>query len=156
MTNSFVDEDEDEDEFSEVDEDHETEDDDSDDDKQTNKDDEDDDVEDDDEDTDFVILDEVAAFTTTNDRRNTSPYLTKYELSKLIAIRSQQIQRGAKIFVEKRDFLDGKFPVESYGIAIKELRMKRIPLIIRRNLPNGEKIQISVNDLKIPNHIIFS
>lgn len=85
----------------------------------------------------------------------TTLYLTKYEKSRVLGLRSQQIRSGAPPMIHedaldpagKPIFRGGKYPVESYDIALKELEYGMCPIIIGRRLPNGEKIMVSVSSL---------
>merc|ERR1719510_2619109 len=66
------------------------------------------------------------------EERITTPYLTKYEKARILGTRALQISMGAPVMVE----LQGETcPLE---IATKELRVKQIPIIIRRYLPDGD------------------
>ena len=75
--------------------------------------------------------------------RNTHPFMTKYEKTRLMCIRAQQIVNGAKILVN--------IPIEKQNdihyIVSKELEEKKIPLIVRRYLPNGEHEDWKANEL---------
>jgi len=59
----------------------------------------------------------------------TSPYLSKFEKTRILSERAQQITNGAPIFVE------GNF-TDTYSIAVKELEERKIPFIIRRPYGN--------------------
>jgi DNA-directed RNA polymerase subunit K/omega len=87
-----------------------------------------------------------------NDALNihTSPYLTKYELTKVLALRSQQILTGAPPTVPPTEFPGKHYPVDPYSIALMELKNSRLPLIIGRRLPNNTIIRIPVQSLLIP------
>ena len=87
-----------------------------------------------------------------NDALNihTSPYLTKYELTKVLALRAQQILTSAPPTVPASAFPDKTYPVDPYTIALMELKMSRLPLIIGRRLPNNTIIRIPVHALLIP------
>lgn len=62
----------------------------------------------------------------------TLPFITKYEKAKILGERAKQINAGAKPFVVVSDeILDG------YVIALMEFEHKKIPMIIRRPLPNN-------------------
>ena len=63
---------------------------------------------------------------------NTLPYLTKYEKTKLLAERSQQLSSGSPAFVDVPDSI-----TNTYEIALLELRQKKIPFIIKRPYGNG-------------------
>jgi DNA-directed RNA polymerase I, II, and III subunit RPABC2 len=72
-------------------------------------------------------LDEVTNQNTKN--RRTLAILSKYEKAKIIGIRAQQISMGSNIYLDN---------VHGYtnplDIAKEELRQKRTPLIVRRNV----------------------
>ncbi|GAM19634.1 hypothetical protein SAMD00019534_028090 [Acytostelium subglobosum LB1] len=73
--------------------------------------------------------------------RKTTRYMTKYERARLLGSRALQISMNAPIMVE----LEGE--TDPLQIAWKELRAKKIPLIIRRFLPNGGYEDWSVDEL---------
>lgn len=66
-----------------------------------------------------------------NDQRTTTPYMTKYERARILGTRSLQISMNAPVLVD----LEGE--TDPLQIAIKELREKKIPLIVRRFMPDG-------------------
>ena len=61
--------------------------------------------------------------------RRTLPILSKYEKAKIIGIRAQQISMGSYIYLDNVNNLSNPLDV-----AKEELRQKRTPLIIRRNI----------------------
>ncbi|CAM1505292.1 Fc.00g109290.m01.CDS01 [Cosmosporella sp. VM-42] len=63
--------------------------------------------------------------------RSTTPYMTKYERARILGTRALQISMNAPVLVD----LEGE--TDPLQIAIKELREKKIPLIVRRYLPDG-------------------
>ncbi|KAJ1563740.1 DNA-directed RNA polymerases I II and III subunit RPABC2, partial [Cladochytrium tenue] len=65
------------------------------------------------------------------DKRMTTPYMTKYEKARLLGTRALQISMNAPVMVE----LDGE--TDPLAIAMRELRAGRIPLVVRRYLPDG-------------------
>jgi DNA-directed RNA polymerases I, II, and III subunit RPABC2 len=65
------------------------------------------------------------------DKRTTTPYMTKYERARVLGTRALQISLNAPIFVD----IEGEH--DPLKIAMKELREKKIPLVIRRYLPDG-------------------
>eukprot|EP01084_Bolivina_argentea_P170469 295398_1 len=75
--------------------------------------------------------------------RITTPYLTKYEKARILGTRALQISMGAPVMVEMVGETD---PLE---IAHKELRERKIPMIIRRFLPDGTYEDWKVAELKI-------
>ena len=66
-----------------------------------------------------------------NDKRTTTPFMTKYERARVLGTRALQISMCAPIMVELENETD---PLQ---IAMKELKARKIPLIIRRYLPDG-------------------
>ncbi|KAH3666665.1 hypothetical protein WICMUC_005482 [Wickerhamomyces mucosus] len=65
------------------------------------------------------------------ENRTTTPYMTKYERARILGTRALQISMNAPVLVD----LEGE--TDPLQIAIKELSQKRIPLVIRRYLPDG-------------------
>lgn len=93
-----------------------------------------------------------------NKVRVTTPYLTKYERARILGTRALQIRwvhsryilycsltcpesMNAPVLVP----LDGE--TDALQIAIKELSQRKIPLIIRRYLPDGSFEDWSVSEL---------
>ncbi|MCJ1251209.1 DNA-directed RNA polymerases I II and III subunit RPABC2 [Trapelia coarctata] len=66
-----------------------------------------------------------------DDKRSTTPYMTKYERTRVLGARALQISQNAPVLVD----LEGES--DPLQIALKELREKKMPLIIRRYLPDG-------------------
>lgn len=64
-------------------------------------------------------------------KRITTPYMTKYERARVLGTRALQIAMCAPVMVE----LEGE--TDPLVIAMKELKAKKIPIIIRRYLPDG-------------------
>lgn len=84
---------------------------------------------------------EIEALTTIvyDDRKNiidplhmTIPILDKYEKTRIIGLRANQLDHGAKPFIN----IDAKV-INSILIAEEELKQKKLPFIIKRPLPNG-------------------
>lgn len=66
-----------------------------------------------------------------NEQRTTTPFMTKYEKARILGTRALQISMNAPVLVD----LEGE--TDPLQIAIKELREKKIPLIVRRYMPDG-------------------
>ncbi|VDM16272.1 unnamed protein product [Hydatigera taeniaeformis] len=64
-------------------------------------------------------------------KRITTPYLTKYERARVLGARALQLSMSAPVMVE----LSGER--DPLKIAEKELRANKIPIVIRRYLPDG-------------------
>jgi len=75
--------------------------------------------------------------------RSTTPFMTKYEKARILGTRALQISMNAPILVDRGDETD---PLE---IARKELGQKKIPLMIRRFLPDGSYEDWHINELMI-------
>lgn len=103
-------------------------------DEDDNEDDEDDSLDEDDDFTEEIISDKLSEKITLN-------FLTKYEKTKLIGIRAQQINKGAQPMIDISDIV----PLTPINIAKEELKQRKIPFIINRHLPGGktEKWKIS-------------
>mmetsp|Transcript_15110 Transcript_15110/g.18419 ORF Transcript_15110/g.18419 Transcript_15110/m.18419 type:complete len:149 (+) Transcript_15110:166-612(+) len=80
---------------------------------------------------------------TAKEDRVTTRYLTKYERARVLGTRALQISMNAPVMVD----LDGE--TDPLKIAMKELRERKIPIIIRRFLPDGSHEDWSVDELII-------
>jgi len=74
----------------------------------------------------------------------TIPFLTKYEISRILGLRAKQINNGGTPFVSVE-----KTETDGYIIARRELMEKKIPFIIQRPMPNGTSEYWKVCDLEI-------
>ena len=73
----------------------------------------------------------------------TDPCLTKYEKTKVLAERTQQIEDGSMLYIPLTDKL-----TTAYSIALEEFKQKKIPFIICRPLPNSSGFEYwKLNDL---------
>ena len=89
------------------------------------------------------IYTDIQVTAATMKRYNTYPYLTKYEKARVLGLRAEQLGRNAPPLVT---------PVKGasdHAIAWQEVLAGRCPWIIARPLPNGTRLLISVNLLKI-------
>lgn len=77
--------------------------------------------------------------------RKTSQIMTIYEKTRLLGIRTQQIDMGCEPLIDT-----SKGFTESLQIAEQELKEKKMPLIIRRFLPNGDYEDWEVDEMVIP------
>lgn len=73
--------------------------------------------------------------------RKTTHFLTKYEKARILGTRALQISMNAPVMVE----LEGES--DPLRIAMKELKERKIPFIIRRYLPNKSYEDWHVNEL---------
>ncbi|XP_060600412.1 DNA-directed RNA polymerases I, II, and III subunit RPABC2-like [Ruditapes philippinarum] len=76
-------------------------------------------------------------------RRITTPYMTKYERARVLGTRALQIAMCAPVMVE----LEGE--TDPLVIATKELKARKIPMIIRRYLPDGSFEDWGIDELII-------
>lgn len=87
------------------------------------------------------IGDEAEGPGTAASQRITTRYLTKYERARVLGTRALQISMNAPVMVD----LDGE--TDPLKIAEKELRERKIPIIIRRYLPDGSHEDWAVDEL---------
>ncbi len=78
-------------------------------------------------------------------RKNTTKnILSKFEKVKILGIRAEQLQRGAMPNV---DFDEAQF--DAVEVAKKELKERKLPFMICRTLPNGQKEYWRLDDMII-------
>jgi DNA-directed RNA polymerase I, II, and III subunit RPABC2 len=77
------------------------------------------------------------------ERRITTRYMTKFERARVLGTRALQISMNAPLMVAPDGETD---PLE---LAKKELRERKIPIIIRRYLPDGSYEDWPINELLI-------
>ncbi|KAI9277864.1 RNA polymerase, subunit omega/K/RPB6 [Sporodiniella umbellata] len=87
------------------------------------------------------IIEKESEEQTSTKVRQTTPYMTKYEKARILGTRALQISLNAPVMVE----LDGES--DALVIAMKELREKKVPLIVRRYLPDNTFEDWDVKDL---------
>lgn len=75
-------------------------------------------------------------------QRITTRYLTKYEKARVLGTRALQISMNAPVMVD----LDGE--TDPLRIAEKELRERKIPIIIRRYMPDGSYEDWKMDELE--------
>ena len=93
---------------------------------------------------DYIVSVEKTYSNYYNNQKVTMPHMTKFERAKILGIRAEMIASGDKPLIE----LNGVFN-NAYQIAVEELKQKKIPLIIRRTLPNG-----SIEDWRVEEMIL--
>lgn len=74
----------------------------------------------------------------------TLPILSKYERTKILGIRTKQINSGAKPYISADENI-----IDGYTIALKELNEKKIPFIIKRPISNNKFEYWKLEDLEI-------
>jgi len=70
-------------------------------------------------------------------------YITKYEKARVLGIRALQLSNGAPPFVRT----DGLTDV--FQIAEKELYEYRLPIVIKRKMPDGSYVELKVSEMII-------
>ncbi|GMM48858.1 DNA-directed RNA polymerase core subunit [Pichia kluyveri] len=75
------------------------------------------------------------------EERITTPFMTKYERARILGTRALQISMNAPVLVD----IEGE--TDPLQIAMKELSAKKIPLVVRRYLPDGSYEDWSVDEL---------
>ena len=75
------------------------------------------------------------------EKRTTTPFMTKYERARILGTRALQISMNAPVLVD----IDGE--TDPLQIAMKEMAQKKIPLVIRRFLPDGSYEDWACNEL---------
>lgn len=90
---------------------------------------------------------QVDAEETKKKERITTPYLTKYERARVLGARALQISMNAPVMIDIGNMTD------PYQIAVEELNQGKIPLIIRRKMPDGSHEDWSVDELIIDNSL---
>ena len=76
-------------------------------------------------------------------KNKTEPIMNKYEYTQILGLRVQQIERGAEPLIKVTEDLN-----TPQLIAEEELRLKKIPFIICRPLPNSSGFEYwKLNDL---------
>jgi DNA-directed RNA polymerase I, II, and III subunit RPABC2 len=88
-----------------------------------------------------VMNDDQFASGVAASERITTKYLTKYERARVLGTRALQISMNAPVMVD----LDGE--TDPLRIAEKELRERKIPIVIRRYLPDGSHEDWSMDEL---------
>lgn len=81
-----------------------------------------------------------------DNKHTTVPILTKYEKTRILGIRVSQLNEGAPRYI---NFGNNQPIIDNNIIAEKELRMKKLPFIVTRPLPNGEKEHWRLKDLEV-------
>jgi DNA-directed RNA polymerase subunit K/omega len=83
----------------------------------------------------------------------TSHELTKFELAQVVGLRMEQLARNAPAFVEVDDIIKHDVPLNDklMQIAMRELLEKKMPFMLCRTLPGGDKEYWRLCDMMVPN-----
>jgi DNA-directed RNA polymerase subunit K/omega len=79
----------------------------------------------------------------------TIPVLTKYEKTRILGIRTKQLNNGAEPYITSKVNITSEKVIDGYPIALRELEEKKLPFIIRRPLPGGGMEYWYLQDLEI-------
>ena len=74
--------------------------------------------------------------------KQTKPFLTKYEKAKSVGFRAEMLANGSNATVNTEGMTD------VVKIAEKELKERKLPLIIQRTLPDGTTEYWRLDDLE--------
>ena len=85
--------------------------------------------------TEPSVQDLLKDYETLKKTYQTPHHLTKYEKTKILAERSQQLSNGSPAFVDVKGT-----PRNTYEIALQELQEKQIPFLLKRPYGNGYEI----------------
>lgn len=77
-------------------------------------------------------------------KKVTKPFITKFEKAKLLGVRAEMIASGAPAMVNVPRGI-----TSAYVIAQMEYKAKKIPLLVRRYLPNGQYEDWRLEDMVI-------
>jgi DNA-directed RNA polymerases I, II, and III subunit RPABC2 len=80
--------------------------------------------------------------------RKTRGFYTKYEYTALVAMRAQQLAEGAKPLVELTG-LRPSDPLFVWNVAKREIEQRKLPFLVRRQLPDGSAEFWSTQELEI-------
>jgi DNA-directed RNA polymerase I, II, and III subunit RPABC2 len=80
--------------------------------------------------------------------RVTREFYTKYEYTALLATRAQQLAEGAKPLVSL-DGLKPSDPMFIWSVAKREIEQRKLPFLLRRQLPNGTSEYWSTQELEM-------
>jgi len=97
-------------------------------------------------DGDIDINEFYKTYATKRKNFKTSPVLSKYEKTRIISERVQQLSNGGIPFISNPESYSS-----IYDIALKELDMKKLPFIIKRKISGNNCELWKLEDLKIIN-----
>jgi DNA-directed RNA polymerase I, II, and III subunit RPABC2 len=80
--------------------------------------------------------------------RVTREFFTKYEYTALVSLRAQQLAEGSKPLVSLEGLKQAD-PMFVWHVARREVEQKKLPFLIRRQLPDGSAEFWSVQEMEI-------
>ena len=78
--------------------------------------------------------------------KTTKPILTKFERAKILGVRSEMLASGSPALINVPEYINN-----TYDIALLEFKERKIPLLIKRTMPNGNMEYWRLEDLSIIN-----
>lgn len=90
-----------------------------------------------------TVIDYSQTMEKINKPNRTIPFMTKYEKTKLLGIRMQQLNTGAPPTISTKGLKN------TNEIAKEELKSKKLPLLIRRIMPDGSHDDCDIRYLGI-------
>jgi DNA-directed RNA polymerase I, II, and III subunit RPABC2 len=87
--------------------------------------------------TDMMASRDVSKYVTRN-------MMTKYEKTKVVGMRLEQLARGAPTLIDTTNCKSIR------DVVLMELEEKKLPFVVVRELPNGKKEYWRVSDLNVP------
>ena len=94
-----------------------------------------------------VVRDKIG--TIVDPLHRTIPILTKYEKTRILGIRTKQLNNGAEPYITSKVNVTSEKVIDGYPIALRELEEKKLPFIIRRPIPGGGMEYWYLQDLEI-------
>ncbi len=79
----------------------------------------------------------------TGSTRISRPVLTRYEKASIVGMRMEQLQRGARPFV---DVPEGTM-ISAREIAMDEMTQGKLPFVVVRKLPDGRREHWKLSEL---------
>lgn len=79
-----------------------------------------------------------------DENHKTYPFLSKYEMARILGLRISQLNNGAPPLIKLKNKI-----IDNHIVAKQELLEKKLPFIIMRPLPNGKKEYWKLEDLAI-------
>jgi DNA-directed RNA polymerase I, II, and III subunit RPABC2 len=79
--------------------------------------------------------------------RKTREFYTKYEWTYLVGVRAKQLEDGAKPLVSLEG-LKTSDPLFVWNVAKREIAQRKLPFLIRRQMPDGSSEYWSTQELE--------
>lgn len=82
--------------------------------------------------------------------------MTKYEFDQIVGLRTTHLSKGAPFYVDVPDGFHIESNLELRDVALRELRERKLPYIVKRTLPSGgvEYCRVALMDLAAVEHLM--